>query len=733
MNNFDRINFITDILATDWNQTIVENEANLSFNQLLDTLNKIIDKYMPLRKLTNREFKRRYKPWLSNGILNSINRKNKLFNKYSKMKNSVLKQQIFNEYKTLRNSINELTRISKKSYYKSFFTEHNLNIKKIWQGIKEIVNINSKNNNTPTSIEVNNSFITDPKVISNTFNDYFVNIADDILSNRKYGGKKLHTDYLENPNQHSFVFEACDAKEIYILINQLNVSKASGPNGVPTRILQMISNEISSPLSKIFNMALVTGTHPERLKLVNVIPTFKKGSRLLVSNYRPITLLSNLNKIFEKMVFKRINNFIEQNDCLYSLQFGFRQKHSTTHALINITEKIREALDQNKVSCGIFVDLQKAFDTVNHEILLYKLNYYGFRGIINDWFRSYLYERKQTVSINGFESETKIIPHGVPQGSVLGPILFLLYINDLHKCIKFSETFHFADDTNLLNISNDYKTLQNNVNRDLISLHEWLLANKISLNKDKTELIYFHKTRSKIPTDLKIKMNGTRLFHSKKIKYLGVYIDETLSGNEHGEELTKKLNRANGILSKVRHYVPLTHLKNIYYATFSSNLFYGSQVWGQSSQTLIDKISVLQRKAVRIMTFSDFQAHSNPLFNKLKILKVKDNIFLQNCLFVYDYFHGNLPNSFNNIFNKVDDTHSLFTRNANDGKLTKSLYNSTKYGLNSIYNLCVVNWNLLSDIAKLKFSKDNTSINLHTISRKKLKQLVTDYFIDSYQ
>ena len=252
----------------------------------------------------------------------------------------------------------------------------------------------------------------------------------------------------------------------------------------------------------------------------------KKGSRLIVLNYRPISLLSNLNKIFEKIVYKRIYSFIELSECLYNLQFGFRADHSTTHALINTREKVRAALDQNKVSCGIFVDLQKAFDTVNHEILLDKLNYYGFRGVSNTWFRSYLLDRKQKVCINGFESQIKPVHHGVPQGSVLGPILFLLYINDLHKCIKFSENYHFADDTNLLSIS-DYKTLQNNINCDLKSLHKWLLANKISLNKDKTELIFFHKVRTKIPIDIKIKMNGLRLCHSNRIKYLGIYIDET--------------------------------------------------------------------------------------------------------------------------------------------------------------------------------------------------------------
>ena len=155
-------------------------------------------------------------------------------------------------------------------------------------------------------------------------------------------------------------------------------------------------------------MAITTGTHPEKLKLVNVLPIYKKGSRLLISNYRPISLLSNLNKFFEKIIFKRVYKFIEKNEILYPLQYGFRSKHSTTHALINITEKIRSALDHNKVSCGIFVDLQKAFDTVNHKILLQKLNYYGYRGVINDWFRSYLFERKQKVCINGSDLKQKL-------------------------------------------------------------------------------------------------------------------------------------------------------------------------------------------------------------------------------------------------------------------------------------------------------------------------------------
>ena len=547
---------------------------------------------------------------------------------------------------------------------------------------------------------------------------------------------KTFDKFLPERNSNSFVFEPCTPNEVYLLIEQLNPHKGTGPNGIHSEILKLVNHLISDTLCKIFDMCITSGKHPDRLKLAHALPIFKKGSRLLVSNYRPISLLSNLNKILEKIMHKRIYGFLEKYEILYELQFGFRSGYSTTHALIHMTEAIRSALDSGLVTCGIFVDFQKAFDTVNHDILLKKLEHYGFRGVINDWFRSYLTERRQKVVINGFESESKLLPHGVPQGSVLGPILFLIYINDLHRSIKHSTTYHFADDTNLLHVSKDYKSLQKKVNYDLFCLHKWLTANKISLNDGKTELIYFRK--SGIRPTLNIKLHGKTLTPSAYVKYLGIYLDEFLSGNTQCTELTKKLNRANGMLAKARHYVPEPELKNIYHAIFSSHIQYGSQVWTSKLLSVTEKISRLQKAAMRIMTFSEFRAHSEPLFKKLEILKFSDSISVSNCSFVYDYFNNHLPRSFTNTFFRVEDLYTYPTRQATSGQLYRPQYKTTTFGLKCIYKRCIDSWNQFSQEINIINRKNNKSnhniedIDLLRYSRQVLKDKLTNHILSQY-
>ena len=727
--SFDRENFLLDLLNINWDNIIQVNNQNpnSSFNSFLTTLNQLLDRYAPLQKITNKEHKLKYKPWISDDVLKNIKVKNKLYNSYTKCKLPDKKAETHSTYKILRNQINEQIKINKKKFYQDYFSNNNKNLRKIWLGIKELINIKTKTHDLPTCLIENNETITDPIDISNQFNNYFSGIAESILDERRYHGNKTFTEFLKDPLHKATNedFHPTNEKEVIDLISQLNVNKSTGPNGIPTHILHLIKLEIAKPLSQIINLSFTTGIHPDQLKLAQVIPIFKKGSRLSTGNYRPISLLSNINKIFEKIMHSRLYCYLDKTQFFYPLQFGFREQHSTNHALISIADKINEALDKNKVACGVFIDFQKAFDTVNHEILIAKLSHHGIRGNINKWFQSYLHERKQFVSILGFNSSQSTLYHGVPQGSVLGPLLFLIYINDLHNSIKFSTVYHFADDTNLLRIDDSYKRIQYTLNQDLKSLFQWLLANKISLNVTKTELIYFKKPLTPSPPpELKIKINGSRITPTKSIKYLGIHLDDNLSGISHCTQLLPKLRRSNGILAKARHQIPISELLSIYYSTFASHLNYGSQVWAQKSNTLIKKIEVLQKNAVRIMTFSEFKAHTSPLFKALKILKFKDQLFLFNCLLVHDQLNSNLPENFDDFFITNNDLNTINTKSSKTCKLFTPFVNSVRYGRNSIKHSCIISWNHCIE------QFPNTDFMI--IKRSDLKKLITDKFLDSY-
>ena len=259
--------------------------------------------------------------------------------------------------------------------------------------------------------------------MSNAFNNYFTSIAEKTKSNIKFSPKH-YTDYLSSTNTNTFFLTPTDKNEIAFIMSSLDSHKSSGPNSIPVEILTLLKNDISQQLSDIFNMSFLTGQFPSVLKIDKVIPTHKKQFKVDYANYRPISLLSNIEKIIKRLMYKRLSNFLDINNLICSLKFGFRQKYSTTHPFINLTESIRKTLDEGSFSFGIFVDFQKAFDTADHKILLRKLEFYGIRGVRNDWFKSYLSDRKQFVSISGYNSDLMPVIYGVTQGSVLGPLLF---------------------------------------------------------------------------------------------------------------------------------------------------------------------------------------------------------------------------------------------------------------------------------------------------------------------
>ena len=628
-----------------------------------------------------------------------------------------------------------MLRASKKNYFTKYFTDNSKNAKKLWEGINEIIANKPKIHNTIKCLETkdnngNTINITDPKEIPKIANIYYTNIADKILKKQKYSGNKHFASYLKNPNQNVFTPNPSTPTEIESIIKEFDSSKSVGPNSLPPKLLKHIAPIVSNPISDICNKSFLQGTFPKILKLSKINPIHKKDSRLDISNYRPISLLSNINKIIEKLMFNRLYTFLEDHKCIYNLQFGFRKNHSTNHAILSIIDKIKDAIKNNNFAIGIFIDLQKAFDTVNHSILLKKLSHYGINNISNKWFESYLTDRQQFVSINGHSSEISVTKHGVPQGSVLGPLLFLIYINDLHICIKNSRTFHFADDTNLL-FTPSHTNFLRKLNIDLKSLNHWLMANKISLNASKTELIVFREPNTPLP-NLKIKLNGIKLIPKSQIKYLGLIMDEHLTFKPHIATLNAKLKRANNLLAISRHYLTANLLKQIYYAQFHSHLSYGCQIWGSNTANT-SQISTLQNKAIRIMSFADRYANADNLYKDLKILKLNDLILSNNILFVHKSLNGNSPAYFKNYFEEYTPIHTYnTTRNPRSaysippGSVTVSNDATARFSLKA---KCGQSWN---DFLKNVSNSTSQSERLKQINVLRFKSIVKAHLLGTY-
>ena len=390
--------------------------------------------------------------------------------------------------------------------------------------------------------------------MAKAFNDFFVNLGPNLAKKIPDSETEFHT-FLKSRNSQSLFFAPVVEEEIKDIINNLNNKKSSGYDGVTNFLLKHIINEIISPLSYILNQSLFRGKVPQKMKIAKVIPIFKKGQKDSLNNYRPISLLTSISKVLERLVYVRSLKFLVNCNILSDSQFGFRKRHSTTHALLTFIDKVAHAIDDAKHTIGIFLDFSKAFDTIDHEILLYKLNHYGIRGRALDWFRDYLTERKQFVSINGHDSELKLISCGVPHGSLLGPLLFILYINDLQNSSQILSFICFADDSNVFFSHRDPQTPINIMNNELNLVQSWIQANKLSLNIEKTNFMLLSNSLRVLPNHIRI--NDDNLCQVDTTKFLGLHIDKELTWKTHINYLSKILSRNAGILNKLKFFSPV--------------------------------------------------------------------------------------------------------------------------------------------------------------------------------
>ena len=637
--------FREDISKQNWEEVMNTNNPDSNYDSFLSSYKDIFNNCFPLKRISRSKTKD--KSWITKGLKVSIKHKNRLYKKFlcKPTENNKLR------YKVYRNKVTTVIRKREENYYSKLLTQRNDDTKYIWKVYRDIMNKNDNNAHKINSLFWKGQLIKGDKSISNAFNNYFGTVGSELAKSFSTGPD--YKNNMNNPNPANMFLTPVTEEELVTEIMKLKIGKASGIDDIPAKIIKATSEFISVPLTHIYNSSFCESTVPKPLKIAKVVPIYKKGEKNKPNNYRPISLLSIFNKLLEKLMYKRVYSFFTKHNILNKYQFGFRKNHSTTLAIIEIVDKIREEMENGNSVIAIYLDLSKAFDLVNHEILLYKLNYYGVRGQVLDWFKSYLTDREQYTYINNTYSESIKTNIGVPQGSVLGPLLFLVYVNDIKLRINNTETRLFADDTNLFIFHKDLQILQQLATSALSELTKWFSNNKLTINFTKTCFsVFSNKNTVNIQ---KLTWDGNVIQREAVARYLGIYVDEKLSWLHHVNIVCKKLSKLGYVFRILAKHINHNQICQLYYAYVYPHIYYGIEVFGTCNKTVMQTLQVAQNNILRIFLHTNRRYSATEMHNKLGLLKISDVFQTAVLSFVYKQRCRILPQVFNDYYHVVSD------------------------------------------------------------------------------
>ena len=605
-------NFETKISQTNWDFLLDINDVNHQLSAFLCYINSTYRECFPLKTKYISD-KRKNKPWITESTLAKIKMKS---NYYKQYRNGFITRE---ENNRLKNRLNKEINQDKINYYKNFFANSKRNMKKSWNTLHSLLGTHNNNNST-NKIFGDASTNSDKLNIVNKFNDFFAGVGNSLADQMpdSLNPPIFPSDFIQ---QNFYLFPPTH-EEISKIIMNLKLTWTS-TDTLPVRLLKRFCNILVIPITLLIESSILKGEFPDELKIARITPIHKEDSFTEPSNFRPISSLSYISKIYEKFFSQRLIKFCDKHSLISPKQFGFQRGVSTSDALISLTEEIYSALDKNLHFLAAIIDVKKAFDCVNHNILLLKLERYGVRGVPLNWLKSYLADRKCFVEVGSFKSRLNTFNIGVPQGSILGPLLFLIYINNMTKFSNNIQTQLFADDTIVYNSGPNIEALTTSTNVELAKLNDWTLANKLTIHAGKTKLLI---VSNRVPTqyNVTITFTGNVILRSNCCKYLGVYLDSRLSFKEHIRYINGKIARHTGILYKIRDNLPLKTRLDYYYAYIYPYLSYNIIVWGGACQTHLHPLIMQQKRTIRTITNAGFRDHTDPLFKQLKILKLKD-------------------------------------------------------------------------------------------------------------
>ena len=689
----DRIeDFKKRLIKIDWSVLYKNEDVNESYNYFMELFTALYDQCFPIVRETKAKHKGR-KPWITKAILTSICRKTRLYRAYLHKPNT----SSFRKYTVYKNRLTRTIRCSKKQYFYNVFQKYQGNMKRTWSEINNILG-NRKIHNIPCEMYSGNHKYSTREQIVDEFNSYFAGIGQKISNSIPFIPRS-YEHYLRSPNNESIFLKQISIDELLKICSSLDPSKANGHDGISPRVVKSSIACFVKPLCDVFNKSFLKGVFPDALKIAKVVPLHKKKCKQNIDNYRPVAILSIFSKLLEKLMYERLHSFLIKYELLINVQFGFRKNHSTAHGVLNFSDHIISELDHGNFCVGIFMDLSKAFDTIDHHILLDKLLYYGIRGVALDWFRSYLLERKQYVVVDGVESNFIKLSCGVPQGSVLGPLLFLIYINDIIHSSNIFRFSLFADDTVVSLSHKKLSTLISSANEEILKLSLWFQSNKLLLNHEKTKYIIFHTRNRRIPLNTDpICLNNTVLQCVKTIQFLGVTIDELLDWKAHIKNVSLKVSRSVGALSRMKYTLPQNILRILYNSIILPHLSYCNIIWGNTYLSHLSQLSLLQKRAIRIITHSEYDAPTLPLFKDYTILPLKELILFNSSVFMYNFHIGNVPRIFENMFTCNSSYHTYNTRQK---MLLHKPKVYTTQALKSFHYVGINIWNKLNERIKV--------------------------------